>query len=74
MISKLDSHPCLVQMGSTPNSLKNYLRYNFPGKYIIMSLTVSSLSDSHEGKPKSRHYQKKAIDILRICVLLLEVD
>ena len=48
------------------SALRQVVRYNFPGKHIITSLTVSSLSDSHEGKPKSRHNQKKAIDISKI--------
>lgn len=47
-------------------ALSEVVRPNYPWKYIITSLTVSSLNDSHEGKPNSRHNQKKAIDISKI--------
>ncbi len=58
-------------------ALKQIIRNNFPWKYVITSLTVSSLNDSHEGSPNSRHNQKKAIDISRInnkCVWLYNSD
>lgn len=48
------------------NALNQIIRRNFPWKYIITSLTVSSLNDSHDDKPNSRHNQKKAIDISKI--------
>ena len=47
-------------------ALSEIIRPNYPWKYIITSLTVSSLNDSHKDKPNSRHNQKKAIDISRI--------
>ncbi len=48
------------------DALNRVIRNNFPWKYIIKSITVSSLFDSHKGSPNSRHNQKKAIDISKI--------
>ncbi len=48
------------------NALNKVITYNIPWKYPLTSLTVSSLNDSHEKSPKSRHNQKKAIDISKI--------